>query len=104
MKKIYVCSPLRGDYERNIENAKRYSREVVFSGFLPITPHIYFTQFMYDSIPMERRLGLYMGLELLKLADELWVFGEVISEGMSQEIELAKELNIPIYYKEILQK
>ena len=33
-----------------------------------------------------------MGLELLKLCDEVWVFGDKISEGMKKEIEFAKSL------------
>ncbi len=37
-----------------------------------------------------------MGLELLKLCDEVWVFGDKISEGMKKEIEFAKKLNIEI--------
>lgn len=26
MKKVYICSPCRGDYENNIQRAKEYSR------------------------------------------------------------------------------
>ena len=33
---------------------------------------------------------------LLLECSELWVFGTVISEGMKQEIEWAKEAGIPI--------
>lgn len=54
MRKIYVCSPLSGDYGNNIEKAKNYSRLVVLRGFIPVTPHIYFTQFLDDSNPGER--------------------------------------------------
>ena len=53
MKKIYICSPLSGDYEKNIENAKRYSRYVVLKGLIPVTPHIYFTQFLDDKKPLQ---------------------------------------------------
>lgn len=65
---------------------------------IPIAPHIYFTQFLDDDDPQERRLGLDMGLELLKLCSELWVFGNRLSEGMKGEIENAKRLGIPIQY------
>ena len=54
MKKIYVCSRLRGDVETNIENAKRYCEYVVkVCGAIPIAPHIYFTQFLDDSLDEE---------------------------------------------------
>ena len=45
---VYICSPYSGDTERNIENAKKYSRFAVDRHYLPITPHIYFTQFLIE--------------------------------------------------------
>ena len=41
MKKVYICSPCRGDYENNIQRAKEYSRAAVEKGVIPVTPHIY---------------------------------------------------------------
>ncbi len=40
MKKVYICSPCRGDYENNIQRAKEYSRAAVEKGVIPVTPHI----------------------------------------------------------------
>jgi len=40
---IYICSPLRGDLERNIRKAQAYCREAVEFGVVPLAPHIYFT-------------------------------------------------------------
>ena len=34
------------------------------------------------------------GLSLLWFCDELWIFGEEITEGMKSEIQLCKSLNI----------
>lgn len=65
---------------------------------VPIAPHLLFTQFLDDGIPEERQTGLKQGLELLKYCQELWVFGERISEGMQGEIDVAQELCIPIRY------
>lgn len=95
MKKIYVCSPLSGDIKKNIENAKEYSKLVVDQGHLPITPHIYFTQFLDDTKSTERIKGMKMGIELMEMCDEMWVFGKVISQGMRKEIGLFnKEIKI----------
>ena len=52
MKKVYICSPCRGDYENNIQRAKEFSRAAVERGCIPITPHIYLTQFMDDTVPV----------------------------------------------------
>lgn len=76
MKKVYICSPCRGDYENNIQRAKEYSRAAVQKGVIPVTPHIYLTQFMDDNVPEERELALKIGSELdgsviLELADRL---------------------------------
>lgn len=37
MKKVYICSPCRGDYENNIQRAKEFSRAAVERGCIPIT-------------------------------------------------------------------
>ena len=52
MKKVYICSPCRGDYENNIQRAKEYSRAAVEKGVIPVTPHIYLTQFMDDNLSL----------------------------------------------------
>jgi hypothetical protein len=48
-----------------------------------------------------RELGLEAGLECFYrgYVDELWLFGDYISEGMNQEINLAKKMNIPVIPK-----
>lgn len=45
MQKIYVCSPYKGNTKENVKNARLYSRFITFLGLLPITSHIYSTQF-----------------------------------------------------------
>lgn len=97
MKKVYICSPCRGDYENNIQRAKEYSRAAVEKGVIPVTPHIYLTQFMDDTIPAERELGLSIGRDLVLMCDELWAFGlDCPTAGMAAEIELARERGIPV--------
>lgn len=102
---VYICSPYSGDVERNTENARRYSRFAVDQHCLPITPHIYFTQFMNDEIPDERETALFMNLVLMSKCAELWVFGDVISKGMKAEIDRAKRKHMKIrYFTESLEE
>lgn len=97
MKKVYIYSPCRGDYENNIQRAKEYSRAAAMKGCIPITPHIYLTQFMDDAIEAERELALSFGRELVLMCDEVWAFGlDHPSDGMAAEIALAKERGIPV--------
>ena len=98
MKFIYICSPLRGDIERNIRKANGYCRFAITKSVVPLAPHVMFTGFLDDTIPQEREQGLVLGLEILKICNEVWVFGNRISEGMLTELQVAKGLNIPIRY------
>ena len=95
---VYICSPYSGEVERNLEMARKLSRFAVDQHCLPITPHIYFTQFMNDEIPDERETALFMNLVLMSKCAELWVFGDVISKGMKAEIDRAKRKHMKIRY------
>ncbi len=98
IKKVFICSPLRGDTENNQARAKKYASEAVKQGYMPIVPHIYFTQFLDDNKAEERQAGIQMGIELLKLCDEVWIYGKP-TEGMKQEIKVAKKLGIKLIGK-----
>lgn len=99
LKKIYICSPLRGDYEKNIQKAIGYCREVALAGDLPIAPHVYCTRFLDDTKPEERKRGLVIGTELLEMCSEVRVYGDYISEGMQAEIRRAGALGITVRYE-----
>ena len=95
---VYICSPYRGNTNLNIENARKYSRFAVDKHYLPITPHIYFTQFMDDTISEERETAVFMNFVLMSKCVELWVFGDTISTGMKAEIERAERKHMKIRY------
>lgn len=92
----YICSPYRGDVERNTEEARKYSRFAVDQSYIPIAPHLLFPQFMDEET--ERDKALAMGQELMSKCDEVWIFGSVITEGMQGEINTARSRGIPIQY------
>ena len=93
---VYICSPYRGNIEKNTASAQAYCRMAVERGCIPIAPHLLFPQFLDDSLEEERELGMFMGLVLLTKCKELWAFGEYVSEGMSQEIRKAEARNLPV--------
>ena len=102
---VYICSPYSGDTAWNVANAQKYSRFAVDCHCVPITPHIYFTQFMNDDDPEERRLALFMNIILMTMCTELWVFGSEITEGMRAELRQAKRKNMRIrYFSEELEE
>lgn len=95
MKKIFICSPYRGDTKSNLQKAYQYCRGVIEKGYLPIAPHTIFPNYLDDDNPDEREMGIQMGLELMKDCEEIWVFDDA-TEGMKKEILVAEELGIPI--------
>lgn len=98
MKLVFVCSAYRGDVEYNTSRAKGYCRFVWLRGFMPYAPHLHNTQFLEEDIEEERQEGILLGLEMLKRSDEMWVFGEKLTEGMKEEHKAAQQLKIPIRY------
>ena len=95
MKKVYICAPLSGDVQGNLEKAKRYSEYALRCGAAPVTPHFY-ALCLDDNIPEEREMGMAAGLSLLWFCDEVWVFSDQPTEGMRDEIKLAHNLNIKV--------
>ena len=94
-KKVYICAPLGGNVENNIEKAKRYTRFALKSGVAPVPPHFY-ALCLDDNIPQERELGRGAGMSLLWFCDEMWVFGDRITQGMQEEILFCKNMKIKI--------
>jgi hypothetical protein len=97
LKLVYIASPLRGDYNQNIKNAVEYCKIACDLGVLPLAPHIIFSQWCNDTIPAQREQGLKLGLELLSKADELWVMGTQVTEGITGELAFAHKRGIPFF-------
>ena len=91
MKKVYICAPLAGDVERNLERVKRYTRYALMCGTAPVVPHFY-ALCLDDNIEKEREIGIVAGLGMLWFCDELWVFGDEVTEGMCTEINFCRNL------------
>ena len=49
-KKVFICSPFRGDMEGNARKAAAYCRMACEQGFLPVAPHLLFPQFLNEGI------------------------------------------------------
>lgn len=95
---VYICSPYAGDIVKNVLAARSYSRFAVDKGFIPVAPHLLFPQFMNDTDPQERELGLFFGNALMSKCSEVWVFGNNISVGMQAEIKRARWKNYRLRY------
>ena len=103
MRTVYICSPYRAKTEeqlkQHIEYAKELTREALLRGDAPVTVHLYMTQCLTEEIPQEREIGLVAGQHIIEKCEAVIVgyrFG--ISEGMSQEMRIAKARGIKIHY------
>lgn len=106
---VYVCSPLGADTAEKVRlnMIKAGEQMKVVSEIYncrAIAPHAILPEYLDDQNPEERALGLKFGLDLLKLCKFMVVCGDVISDGMRREIEVAKELGIDIIYRDIVKE
>lgn len=93
---VYICSPYAGDIEKNTYRARAFSRFAVEKKYIPIAPHLLCPQYLNEET--ERWLGLKMGIVFMGKCEEIWVFGDVVSEGMAAEIDKAKKMRKKIRY------
>ena len=93
---VFICSPFANDIEGNTERTRKYCIFAVEQQAIPLAPHLLYPQFMDEHDPNSRKLGLFFGQVLLGKCQELWVFGDTVSEGMSYEIRKAQKHNMPI--------
>ena len=103
---IFISSPLSPVSADSAERSRELKANIALAqdactfaavrGFIPVAPHLYFPQFLDDNKPMERTLGMNMGLELLRKCETLWIVSPRISYGMSAEIKEAQKHGIPV--------
>ena len=95
-KMIYICAPLRGDVDQNIEFARQKAQEVFQQGDIPICPHLMFPPIADPKHPAEDLAAREMGLRLVESCQQLNVYGPVWTDGMWAEIHRAEKLGIPV--------
>lgn len=94
-KLCYICSPYRGEIERNTEYARELTRIALDNGYTPITPHLYLTQVLNEEDPEQRKRGMEAGTELLKSCKYIFIGSRYgISAGMLSEIQIAMKEGI----------
>ena len=95
MKCVYICAPLGGNTEENLKKVRRYIEYALRCGTAPVVPHFY-AECLDDAKPAEREMGMSAGLALLWFCDEMWIFGNEITEGMADEIRFCENFKIPV--------
>lgn len=100
MKICYIAHPISGDVKGNIKKVISIVREINLAhpDVVPFVPYLSDLYALDDSNSAERERGLRNGLFLLKkgFIDEIWLYGDRISNGMRAELNIAKEYGIKI--------
>ena len=101
MKTVFIAHPISGDIDGNVKKVLAICERIHTKELVPVAPYLVSLQYLNDEVVEDRELGIEANLECFRrrYVDELWLFGDRISEGMKGEIALAKELNIPIVPK-----
>ena len=105
-RKVYICASSNGDVKKSIQRAMLYTKFALKSNVAPITPQFFALSLDYNKKD-ERAIGQSAGINLLWYCDEMWIFGEEITDEMKAEINFCKNLNIKmrrIKAKEIRKK
>ena len=100
--RVIIESPYAGDVERN----KKYLAVCVNDSLnrkeYPFASHGFYTQYLDDENPDERKLGMCAGFEWMRAAEKVAVYVDFgISEGMMRGIEWANSYGITIEVREI---
>lgn len=95
-KLVYICAPLRGEVEKNIEFARQKAQEVFRAGNIPVCPHLMFPPFADPDDPAQDQAAREMGLRLLEVCQQVNVYGPERTEGMRAEIRHAMDLGIDV--------
>lgn len=95
-KLVYICAPLRGDVEKNIEFARQKAQEVFQAGDVPVCPHLMFPPIADPENPAQDQAARDMGLRLVESCQQVNVYGPVWTDGMWAEIDHANKLGIPV--------
>ena len=95
-KLVYICAPLRGDVEKNIEFARQKAQEVFQAGDIPVCPHLMFPPVADPENTQQDQAAREMGLRLVESCQQVNVYGPEWTEGMWAEIRHAMDLGIEV--------
>ena len=95
-KHVYICAPLRGDVEKNIEFARQRAKEVFHEGNIPVCPHLIFPPIADPADPVQDGAAMKMCKKLIDRCDEVRVYGPDWTAGMWDEIRYAGKMKVPV--------
>lgn len=104
MRLVIIESPFAGDTVRNLRYLKDAVLDCLSRGESPYASHAFFTQFLDDTNPDERALGIDAGLAWGAMADVTVVYTDLgVSTGMQLGIDHAVANKRSVEYRSLPQ-
>ena len=103
MKIVYIAHPVSGNIKENVDRIISIVRfiNLTMPDIIPFAPYIVDCLALDDINELERDRGIKNDVALLKAGfiSEMWLYGDRISVGMKNEIEIAKKMKIKVVSK-----
>ena len=100
MKIAYIAHPISGDIKGNLKRIELIGRQINLEEpeVVPFAHYFFDCYALDDDIPEERERGIKNDIALMRkgFIDEVRLYGDRISTGMSHEVDLAIELGIKV--------
>ena len=92
-KKVYICASMDDDLETVLERVKTYVEYALKCGVAPVAPHFHLQAMLPDTKTNAETLRS-VARSLLWYCDEMWVFGDEVTEAMASDQQFCKEFHI----------
>lgn len=102
VRRVVIESPYAGDVARNLRYLDRCMKDSIGRGEAPFASHKLYPSVLDDGVPDRRELGLRLGFEWRKVAEETVVYTDLgVSPGMEEGVAEARVLGQRVTYREI---
>lgn len=98
-KAVYICHPVSGDIKNNLKKIRDIILYIAenYEDVVPFCPYYAYIESLDDSNLKHRLKGMKFNVQLIqKCCDELWIFGDRISQGMEYEIYCSYQWGVEI--------
>lgn len=94
---VIVESPFQGQHVRNNIYLSRAIADCFSRGEVPFASHGFYTRYLDDSKPEDRKMGIEAGYNIMSRADYVAVYVDYgMSTGMIAAIQKAKAYGLPV--------
>lgn len=97
----YIAHPIQGDVQENLRHVKKIVRHInmTLKHVVPFVPYYVSCVALDDDDQVERARGISNNLHLLTsgVVDMVWLYGPHISQGMAQEVAVARANDITVW-------